>query len=225
MNIRFMIPFAACGALALAGCGTADWDWNQAKAANTLSAYQSFVQNHPADKHADDARGRILALQDEQAWAAAHKIDRIESYQAYLKAEGGGSHAEQAQFEITALQRADAWKGLQSDLSVASLQAFLHKYPQGAESVLARRKLAEIDYRLQLADARSESGAEAKRAHLQAKFGPVLHEVVVIAPRGADTDYRVISGPMDQAMAKAACATLERSHQSCKLIQDPQIAG
>src|SRR5277367_1281431 len=225
MNIRFMIPLAACASLALAGCGTAEWDWNKATTANTLAAYQSFVQDHPSDKHADDARGRILALQDEQAWAAAQKIGSIESYQGYLKTEGGGSHAEQAQFEITAIQRADAWQGLQSDLSAASLQSFLQKYPQGAESVLARQKLAEIDFRLRLADARSESSAEAKRAHLQARFGSVLHEVIVIAPGGADTGYRVMSGPMSQSMAKSTCATLERSHQSCKLIQDPQIAG
>jgi len=225
MNIRFIIPLAACAGFALSGCGTAEWDWNKATTANTLAAYQSFVQEHPNDKRADDARGRIFALQDEQAWAAAQKVGSIAGYQAYLQTEGGGSHAEQAQFAITAMQRAHAWKDLQSDLSAASLQSFLQKYPQGAESVLARQKLTEVDYRLQLADTRSESSAEAKRAHLQARFGSVLQEVVVIAPSGTNTDYRVISGPMSQSMAKSTCATLERSHQSCKLIQDSQIAG
>jgi hypothetical protein len=101
-----MIALTASAGLALAGCGTAEWDWNKATAANTLAAYQSFVRSHPDDKRADDARGRILALQDEQAWVAAQKAGSIAGYQAYLAAEGGGVHAEQAQYEIAALQRA-----------------------------------------------------------------------------------------------------------------------
>jgi hypothetical protein len=225
VNIRLIIPLAACAGLALAGCGTAEFDWNKASAANTLAAYQAFVQNHPKDKHADDARGRILALQDQQAWDTARKAASIEGYQAYLSTESGGSHAEQAHYEITALQRAAAWKALQSDVSVASLQSFLQKYPQGPEAVLARRQLRDFGYRVELADARNESSAEAKRARLQERFGTLLHEVVVMAPKAPATEYRIISGLMSQATANSTCATLERSHQSCKLIQDPQISG
>jgi hypothetical protein len=225
VNIRFIIPLAACAGFALAGCGTAEWDWNKASAANTLAAYQAFVQNHPNDQRADDARGRILALQDEQGWAAAQKAASIAGYQAYLKTYGGGIHAEQAQFELAALQRAQAWKALQNDVSVPSLQAFLQKYPQGPESILARRQLRDFGYRVELADVRSESGAQAKRAQLEAKFGTMLREVVVLAPKAPETRYRVISGLMTQATANSTCATLERSHQSCKLIQDTQSSS
>src|SRR5258708_34947844 len=56
---------------ALTACNTAESDWQRATAANTLSAYQTFLLKHADSKHVENARGRILALQDDQAWNAA----------------------------------------------------------------------------------------------------------------------------------------------------------
>jgi hypothetical protein len=140
---RLPTAFALCAALVMTGCGTPEYDWNKAMAANTLAAYQTFVKNHPADKRADDARGRILGLQDDRAWALAQATHTIAGYRRYLQAQSGGIHAEDAQYEITALERAAAWRAIQKDESAASLQAFLQKYPQGVESNEARRKLEQ----------------------------------------------------------------------------------
>ncbi len=219
MNIRSTMPFIACATIAVSACNRADSDWKKATAANTLAAYQTFVQEHGNDQHADNARGRILALQDEQAWAVALKTNTVGGFQEYLKAESGGVYADDARYQITALQRAEAWQALQGNPSVASLQAFLQMYPQGLESNQARTKLNELSYRVQLADAHSKAEAEHQRAQLQARFGKVLHELVVLAPTAPDTAYHVASGPMSQATASSTCATLERAHQSCKLIQ------
>jgi hypothetical protein len=144
MSIRFAIPVVLCAAV-LAACNTAKSDWNMATAANTLDAYQTFLRQHGSDEHADNARGRILALQDEQAWSKARAANTAEGYDAYLKTEGGGVHAEEAQYYLTALQRAQDWKAIQNDVSAASLQAFLQKYPQGVESNQARDRLKELD--------------------------------------------------------------------------------
>ena len=143
MSIRFtvLIVFAAV----LTACNTADGDWRKATAANTLDAYQTFLRQHGGDEHADNARGRILALHDEQAWSKARAANTAEGYEAYLRTEGGGVHAEEAQYYLTALQRAQDWKALQNDASAASLQAFLQKYPQGVESNQARDRLKELD--------------------------------------------------------------------------------
>jgi hypothetical protein len=96
-------------------------------------------------KHADNARGRILALRDEQAWSAAQATSTIAAYEGYVKAWSGGVYVGDAQYQITALQRAIAWKAIQNDPSAASLQAFLAIYPQGLESNEARAKLSELD--------------------------------------------------------------------------------
>jgi hypothetical protein len=48
---RLPTAFALCAALVMAGCGTAEYDWNKAMAANTLAAYQTFVKNHFLQKY------------------------------------------------------------------------------------------------------------------------------------------------------------------------------
>src|SRR5258708_26697265 len=97
MNIGLLPPFFCMGA-ALTACNTAESAWQQATAANTLSAYQTFLQEHADSKHVENARGRILALQDEQAWSAARSANSIASYQDYLKTESGGAHVREAKY-------------------------------------------------------------------------------------------------------------------------------
>lgn len=225
MNIRLLIPAVVCAGAALTACNTAESDWNRATAANTMAAYQTFLQKHPGNKHADNAQGRILGLKDEQAWSDAQATNTIASYQGYLTAESGGVHVGEAKYHITALQRANDWKAVPSDASAAVLQAFLQKYPQGVESNEARARLKELDYRVQLADSRSKAEAEHKRSQLATKYGQVLHEVVVVAPTSPDKLFRVTSGPMNQASANSACATLEHEHQHCKLVQGLETPG
>jgi hypothetical protein len=94
-----------CAALLATACGTAEYDWNQATAAGSLTAYRDFLKNHPADRRADYARGRIMALRDDQAWAMAQATHTVAAYREYLRTEGGGIHAADAQYEIAALER------------------------------------------------------------------------------------------------------------------------
>ncbi len=161
MNIRTITALGACATAALYACDSAQSDWYRATAANTLAAYQSFVQKHGDDKRADNARGRILALQDDQAWTEAQAANSIAGYQAYLSTESGGVHANEAHYRLTALQRADDWKAAAKDGSAPALQAFLLKYPQGTGSRPARTML---DDRVQLADAPSRTAADRKHA-------------------------------------------------------------
>jgi hypothetical protein len=222
---RVTAAFAACASLVIAGCGTAEYDWNKALTANTVPAYQNFLKDHGGSKYADDARGRLLGLKDDQEWSLAQATNTIDGYQDYLRAEGGGIHAPDAQYKITALERAQAWQSLPNDASADSLQAFVQKYPEGPESNEARQKLAALDYRVQLAVAGTKSSAERERAQIQARFGNVVHGLVVIAPASSGTIYRVTSEPMNQADAKSVCAVLARSHQTCKPVQNEGTPG
>lgn len=219
MNTRLLVPALLCAAAALSACNLmSESDWHKATVANTIAGYEAFLQGHPNNKHADNARGRILALRDEQAWSAAQAINTIAAYDGYLKAWSGGVHVGDARYEITALQRAAAWQTLQNDPSAASLQAFLSVYPLGRESNEARTRLKEF-YHLELADSRSAAAATRKQAELQRKFGKELSDIAIVAPHAPDGVFRVISGPMSQAAANSTCETLERAHQSCKLVQ------
>src|SRR5665213_2291141 len=104
MNASLRIPFLVCAGAVLSACGLmADSDWHKATLANSIAAYETFVQEHPDNKHADNARGRILALRDEHAWSAARAGNNIASYEGYLKAESGGVRVGDAKYQITAL--------------------------------------------------------------------------------------------------------------------------
>lgn len=223
MNTRLTIAALVCAAAALSACNLlADSDWNKAEAANTIAGYETFLKEHPTNKHADNAQGRILALRDEQAWKAALATNTIAGYNAYLKAWSGGVHVSDVPYQITAVQRAAAWKTLQNNPSAASLQAFLVVYPQGRESNEARAKLKDF-YHLELADLHSAAAAEHKRAELQRRFGKDVSDITVVAPAAASNTsgamFRVVAGPMSEAAANSACALLERAHQSCKSVQ------
>lgn len=224
---RYLLPFALCAALALAACGTAQKDWTSASSENTLSGYQAFLDNHPTDEHAQDARTRIAALQDEAAWKTAQDGHSEDSYRAYLQAEPNGSHLQAARDGLTGLDRANAWKTAQSDGSVAALQAFIQKYPQGSEADQARQKLAALQsgYRAELGSFHNERAAQRKRSQLQSKFGKTLAEIDVVAPDSANKEFRVMSGLMDRQDANSACTSLKRDHQPCEVVKADQGQG
>jgi outer membrane protein assembly factor BamD (BamD/ComL family) len=226
-NHKYLLPLALCGALALTACGTAQKDWTNASAENTLSGYQAFFDKHPENEHAQEAQTRIAVLQDEEAWKTAQGGNSSDSYQAYLQAEPNGSNAQAARDVITGFDRANAWKTTQADGSAAALQAFLQKYPQGSEADQARQKLAAIqsDYRAELGRYDNERAAQRKRSELQSRFSETLVEIDVVAPDSANKEFRVMSGLMDRQDASSACTSLKRDHQPCEVVKADQGQG
>lgn len=224
MRNLFTIVFVVFAASIMAACGTAEYDWNKALSINTVAAYQAFLQNHGGDNRAGDARGRMLALQDDQWWVETKKANTIDSFQAYLRKEPGGIHAGQAQFYIATLQRIAAWKAIPHDASAATLQTFLKQYPQGAESTDIQKRLDMLTaYRIELDTAQTKAEAEKKLTRIQMRYRTVLRGVTAIESDAPNTGYRILSEPMNQADATATCKTLEHTHQSCKIIANNRL--
>ena len=69
---------------ALAACSSPNADWQKANTQNTEAAYQQFIQQHPNDARVEQARNRINALKDEQAWTTAQNANTADAYQQYL---------------------------------------------------------------------------------------------------------------------------------------------
>ncbi len=224
---RYLTPIALCGALAVAACGSATQDWANARSANTVAAYQAFMDKHPKDAHVEDAQMNIAALQDESAWKLAENGNTLDSYQQYLQTMPTGTHAQAARDQVAALERANAWKSAQSAGTSSDLQAFLQKYPQGPEADQARQKLAMLTaaYRAKLGAFRDARAAERVSAELRSHFGTVLKEVDVLSPDSSNKRYRVMSGLMDRRDAESACASLKRNHQSCEVVKTDQQQG
>ncbi len=221
---KFLLPLAACVALAMTACGTADKDWANANAQNTVAGYQSFLDKHAGDQRVQEARTHIATLQDDSAWKTAQDGNSVDSYKQYIQNRPDGTHVQAARDQITGLERANAWKVAQSDGSATSLEAFLQKYPQGAEADRAKQKLAALhaDYRAELGVFHDEHAADHKRSQLQSRFSSVLKEVDVLSPDSANKRYRVMSGLMDRHAADSVCASLKRDHQTCEVIRTNQ---
>jgi cell division septation protein DedD len=206
----------------LIACNSAQSDWNKAESANTAAAFQDFLNHHPNDTHAQQARDRLQKIEDDEAWANAHQSNSLEAYQQYLQKQPNGAHVADAHTQVTALERAAAWKTAQSANTEAALQGFLQKYSQGPETDQAREQLKKLQsegYRVELAKFKSEKEAEKSRDSLKGRFSGELHDVVVIPPNGAQKLHRVESAPMTEADAKSACAKLKKDHQHCEVVK------
>ena len=221
---EYLIPLALCSALSMSACSSANKEWANATAQNTVAAYQSFLNRHQGDAHALDARQRIAALQDDSTWGTAQAGNSMDSYQQYLQSEPNGAHAQAAREKIAALQRESAWQTAQKQGTATALQAFLQQYPQGSEADEARQKLEALnsEYRAELGAFRHKRAAERKLAQLKSRFGDVFKQVEVLAPDSSDKRYRVMSGVMDRHAADWACSSLQREHQNCEVVKAAQ---
>ncbi|HUI58997.1 MAG TPA: SPOR domain-containing protein [Steroidobacteraceae bacterium] len=203
----------------LCACSSAQQDWNKASSANTVAAYKDYLARHPSGQNSVEATNRIHALEDDAAWSQAQQANSVEGYRDYLQKEPAGLHITEAQDAVTAAQRAADWKSADSAGTVPALQDFLNRYPKGAESDQARTKIASLTgYRVRLTSASSEKLAQRERAHLSARYGKLLHDVVVV-PAGSGKHFALESAPMSQSQADSACNQLKKSHQRCEVVR------
>lgn len=206
--------------LVLAACSSAQSDWQQSNASDTVSAYQEFLQKHPNTPQSVEARNRIRSLLDEEAWTRARQVNTVQSYQGYLQEQPSGTHLAEAKDRIASNERTTAWLAASTTDTPESFQAFLQKYPQGPEADKAKARLAQLTgFRVQLATFHSEQQAEQTRDRLQGKYGDVLGSVVIVTDSGANL-HVLQSTTMGQGEANNACAKLRKDHLTCEVIRD-----
>jgi SPOR domain len=220
LTMKMLRGLCLLAVLALAACGSAQGDWQQASATNTLAAYAAFAQKHPDTPQAVEAHNRIHGLRDEQAWARAEQVTTIQAYQNYIQDDAAGIHVDEAKDHIASGERAAAWTAASSTDTPDVLEAFLQKYPQGPQADQAKARLAQLSgYRVQLASFHSEKQAQKTRDRLQGKYGDVLGSVDIVP--GTTADMHVLrSASMGQGEANNACAKLKRDHLPCEVIKD-----
>ena len=140
MTRKLLLPLLFYGVLTACGSANTNKDSTNARAENTVAAYESYIDKHPGDEHAAWARKRLGTLVDDSAWQTAQRANSVDSYLQYLAVEPYGTYAKAAREEIEVLDRANAWRNAQSSRSRMALQAFLQRYPQGPEADQARQK-------------------------------------------------------------------------------------
>lgn len=205
---------------ALAACSNPSADWQKANQANTVGAYQQFIQQHPNDARAAQARNRISALNDEQAWTAAQSANTLDAYQQYLQQQPNGMHAADAQDKVNSLQADAAWQTATSANTAAGYQDFLQKYPNSPHASDAQDAMKKLTgYQALLYSTHSQKLADKMAQSLKSKYGNELQDVVVVPPTGKSKTIEVRSAPMAESDAKTACTKLKKAHQHCTVVK------
>lgn len=97
-------PFLAAALLLLTiGCGTLQSRWEETRAADSIAAYEAFLQEHPQGEQAPEARERLAGLQAQRDWEAATRQDSVAAYRDFLAKHPAGTLAEMAQARIRTL--------------------------------------------------------------------------------------------------------------------------
>ncbi|MBU3671100.1 MAG: SPOR domain-containing protein [Sinobacteraceae bacterium] len=83
----------------LAGCSDLQ-DWRSTQRADTLEAYQAFVDGHPESQYVTVAERRILELTEDRDWRIANERDSAESYRSFINAYPRGRWANEAKVRL-----------------------------------------------------------------------------------------------------------------------------
>jgi len=86
--------------LLASACSRQQSDWDKARTANSIEAYQQFVKNYPSGDFTAQAQARIKELEEERDWQKARDTDTPDGYQAFLKQYPEGKWTEEARIRI-----------------------------------------------------------------------------------------------------------------------------
>jgi len=116
--------------------GCAAQKWKAAREADTIEAYETFLQNHPDDENAYYAK---LYLE----WKRTRAEDTVEAYERFLKKYNASSSSKNTSMKIGGRMISPAeeyeiaeearlllqWRKTQSEDTHSSYESFLKKYP------------------------------------------------------------------------------------------------
>ena len=131
-----------------AGCDRQPQAWEEASSADTVAAYDAYLEDYPEGEHAAEARARRDSLAEAEAWAKAEDADSVEAYEAYLADHPGGAHAAQARAHVAEARVEGAWEEARSANSAEAYADFARNHPgdtRAAEARLLGKMLGGIE--------------------------------------------------------------------------------
>lgn len=99
-SLRALTVVTVLVAALLGGCSRERIDWKSAESADTLEAYNHFLERHPEGELATQARARIAQLGEDKDWRTATDTDTVEGYRQFLAQHPSGKWAEEARIRV-----------------------------------------------------------------------------------------------------------------------------
>jgi hypothetical protein len=182
-----------CASLMLVACSGERRDWRSAEAADTVEAYDQFIERHPESERAEQARARLAQLSEEREWQRASSANTPASYRAFLAQHPNGKWAGEARIR---------------------LESFALGPPSETPP-------ASEGFGIQLGAFSTEAAARAEWEKLATRHGAVLGGLIPQVARAASL-YRLQANVGTEADARGICAALTQASQPCVVVLPPR---
>jgi hypothetical protein len=215
-------------ALMATACSGRQQEWETARRADTLEAYQNFLQSYPDGEFASQAQARVRELQETSDWQKAIQLDTADAYQQFLHQHPQGRWADEARIRLGNFALAQAPSNAPADATAqagaaltAGLQLPTAKTTAAPASASASSGHAD-GYRIQLgAFSGGDKQAMGEWRRLQSQYPKLLNGLspsVKLATTSAGHLYRLQAGILPEANARQVCATLKADNQPCIVV-------
>jgi len=234
MSVRRLLVIPALLALLLLGaCGELQ-DWRGTQRADTLEAYQSFLDRHPQSQYAPVAQRRLADLEEQRDWLIATESDSAEGYRTFINTHPKGRWTREARLR---LQNFLSTPGVIGPAAIEPVEplpppAMLPATPASAEAIAdpasppadpsaaVSIEPAPVTHRIQLGafssrDKALEAWREARAAQAQLQG---LVSQVIVGSNGQVQIYRLQASVVSEERAREICRVLTAAGQGCVYV-------
>jgi hypothetical protein len=237
MIIRTAIALALLMVLA-SGCDRQQAAWQEARDADTITAYEAYVQEYGDSLQASEAEQRIRVLRAAELWKQTRQAEAVEPYQRFLEQFPDSQEADQARARLAEIERQNEWEALRTSTDIDALRSFAGRYgdyPVGQEAQqritdleeAQAREQAQLEaeraeeaartHRVQLAALRSEQGARDGASTLQKRLASTLGEIGLEIEQSGNF-YLIRTEPLKEPDAQSLCQRFQARNQDCLVV-------
>jgi hypothetical protein len=208
MTRRLSIFLALVVLVALGGCGELQ-DWRSTQRADTLEAYESFVDRYPQSQYVPVAQRRLADLVEQRDWLIATESDTAAGYRAFIDTHPKGRWTREARVRLQNFLNTPGVLGPAAIEPSEPPPAMLPEEPvttEVAEPVPTTLvEPAPVTHRIQL-------GAFS-HTELQG-----LVSQVIVGSNGQVDIYRLQASVVSEERAREVCRVLAAAGQGCVYV-------
>lgn len=215
-------------AILLVGCGEMQ-DWRSTQRADTLEAYETFLDRYPDSAYAPVAQRRAADLLEQRDWRIASEADTAEAYRRFLDTHPKGRWSREARVRLQNFMSTPGVLGpaalepLEGPPPPAMLPPDIDstETPEtGVESSAPTQTPQPIEHRIQLGAFSSRALAEDAWRTARARHRELQGLVSEVTPSRTTnvTVHRLQATVVSEAQAREVCRVLVVAGQPCVYV-------
>jgi hypothetical protein len=222
--MRWRLAISFCCMALLAACGELQ-DWQGTQKADTLEAYQAFLERYPQSQYAPVAERRIANLAEERDWQLASERDTADAYRQFVDTYPKGRWASEARLRLQNFMAAPGVLG-PAALEPVERPVVPIRTPELKPTTGTSRQSSDVSqakgvqHRIQLGAFSTREKAEQGWQLARNRY-PDLRGLVpqILAASSTDSSiYRLRAGVVSEARAREICTKLASAGQACVYV-------